>query len=123
MNPKTQELLDRTFKYGVRILKFLRTLPDDYISRIPKGQEARAALSIGANYEESQGAITKREFANKISICYREARESVYFLRVLKDLFPEEKYKKDFQELINERTELKKIFSSIKKSSIENPNR
>jgi len=102
MNPKTQELLDRTFWFGIRVLKFLRTLPDDYISRIPKGQEGRACLSIGANYEESQGAISKREFSNKIAICYREARESVYFLKVLKELFSEEKYQKDFTEIIIE---------------------
>ncbi|MBI4929760.1 MAG: four helix bundle protein [Bacteroidetes bacterium] len=123
MNPKTQELLDRTFRFGVRILKFLKTLPDDYIYRIPKGQLARAGLSIGSNYEEAQGAISKRDFANKISICYRESRESVYWLRVLKELYPEEKYIKDFVEFINEGIELKKIFGSIKKSSTENPNR
>ena len=120
MNARTQELLDRTFKFGIRILKFLNTLPDNYIYRIPKGQLGRSAPSVGANYEEAQGAISKRDFNNKIAICYKESRESVYWSRVLMELYPEEKYKKDFTEIIQEGTELKKIFASIKKSAIEN---
>jgi hypothetical protein len=37
MNDKTKELLERTFVFGVNVLKFMRKLPDDYIYRIPKG--------------------------------------------------------------------------------------
>jgi len=123
MSEKAQQLLDRTFWFGVNVIKFLRKLPDNYIDRVPKGQVARSATSIGSNYEEAQGAVSKRDFTNKIGICYREARESVYWLRILKELFPEESFKKDFGVLINEGTELKKIFSTIKKSSSENLNR
>lgn len=123
MSEKAQQLLDRTFWFGVNVIKFLRKLPDNYIDRVPKGQVARSSTSIGSNYEEAQGAVSKRDFTNKIGICFREARESVYWLRILKELFPEEIYKKDFEVLISEAIELKKIFSSIKKSSSENPNR
>ena len=123
MAEKAQQLLDRTFWFGVNVLKFLRKLPDNYIDRVPKGQVARSSISIGANYEEAQGAVSKRDFTNKISICFKEARETVYWLRILKELFPEEGYKKDFLTLISEGTELKKIFAAIKKSSSENPNR
>jgi four helix bundle protein len=107
----------------VNVIKFLRKLPDNYIDRVPKGQVARSSTSIGSNYEEAQGAVSKRDFTNKIGICFREARESVYWLRILKELFPEEFYKKDFGILITEGIELKKIFATIKKSSSENPNR
>ena len=123
MSEKAQQLLDRTFLFGVSVLKFLRKLPDNYIDRIPKGQLARSSTSIGSNYEEAQGAISKRDFTNKISICFREARESVYWLRVLKELFPEATNKKDFETFIQEGTELKKILAAIKKSSSENSNR
>ncbi len=68
MNEKTQLLLDRTFNFGVNLLKFLRSLPDDYIYRIPKGQVRRSAVAIGANYEEAQGAVSKRDFSHKIGI-------------------------------------------------------
>ena len=65
MNNRTIELLERTFIFGVNVLKFLRKLPDDYIYRIPKGQLGRSAVSIGANYEEAQGAVSKRDFIIK----------------------------------------------------------
>ena len=123
MSEKAQQLLDRSFWFGVNVLKFLRKLPDNYIERVPKGQLARSSTSIGSNYEEAQGAISKRDFTNKISICFKEARESAYWLRILKELFPEEKFIKEFSILLTESTELKKIFAAIKKSSSENPNR
>lgn len=117
MNEKTQQLLDRTFIFGVSVLKFLRKLPDDYVYRIPKGQVGRSSVSIGANYEEAQGAVSKRDFANKIGISYKEARETLYWLRVLKELYDEDKYKKDFGTFIKESQDLKNIFAAIKKSS------
>ena len=120
MNTRTTELLERTFIFGVDVLKFLRKLPDDYIYRIPKGQLGRSAVSIGANYEEAQGAVSKRDFINKIGISYKEARESVYWLRVLYELYEDEQYKNDFNSYLKESKELKAIFLTIKKSSSEN---
>ena len=120
MNPKTVALLERTFEFGIRILKFLNTLPDNYIYRMPKGQLGRSASSISANYEEAQGAVSKRDFNNKIGTSYKESRESVYWSRVLKELYPDEKYQKDFTWIIQKATELKKIFASIRKSGTDN---
>ena len=120
MNEKTQQLLDRTFNFGVNVLKFLRRLPDDYIYRIPKGQIARSSVSIGANYEEAQGGVSRKDFSHKIGICYKEARESLYWLRVLQQLHEEEVHKKEFDTFLKESQELKNIFAAIKKSSKEN---
>jgi four helix bundle protein len=117
MNDKTQLLLDRTFNFGVNTLKFLRKLPDDYIYRIPKGQVARSSVSIGANYEEAQGAVSKKDFANKIGISYKEARETLYWFRILHQLYDEEKYRNEFKFFLKESQELKNIFAAIKKSS------
>jgi four helix bundle protein len=119
MNDRTQQLLDRTFDFGVNTLKFLKKLPDDFIYRIPKGQVARSSISIGANYEETQGAVSKRDFSNKVGISYKEARESLYWLRILQKLYDEDKYQKDFELFIKESQELKNIFAAIKKSSKE----
>jgi four helix bundle protein len=113
MDSRTQQLLDRTFNFGVNTLKFLRKLPDDYIYRIPKGQIARSSLSIGANYEEAQ-AVSRKDFSNKIGISYKEARESLYWLRVLQQLYFEEKYKKDFEIFQKESQELKNISLLLK---------
>lgn len=123
MSEKAQQLLDRTFWFGVNVIKFLKKLPDNYIDRVPKGQVARSSISIGSNYEEAQGAVSKRDFTNKIGVCFKEGRESVYWLRILKELFPDQIHKKEFESLINEGIELKKIFAAIKKSSSGNPSR
>jgi four helix bundle protein len=122
MNNKTQELLDRTFFFEVNVLKFLKTLPDDFIYRIPKGQVARSCVSVGANYEEAQGAVSKRDFSNKIGISYKEARETLYWIRVLEKLYDEVVYQKDFRFFLKESQELKNIFAAIKKSSRESLN-
>ena len=121
MAEKENDLLDRTFNFGVNCLKFLKSLHDEYIYRIPKVQLAKACTSVGANYEESQGAVSKRDFTHKIGISYKEARESVYWLRVLKELYEEEKYQKKFEDFIKEGIELRKILSAIKKKSSNNP--
>ncbi len=117
MNDKTIQLLDRTFCFGVNVLKFLNKLPYSQIYKIPIIQLSRSSTSVGANYEEAQGAASKRDFNYKIGLSYREARESVYWLRMLKELYHEELYKKDFDQYREEAIELKKIFASIKISS------
>ena len=117
MNEKTIHLLERTFRFGVDVLKFLSTLPYNFIYKVPMLQLSRSATSIGANYEEAQGAVSKRDFSHKIGISYREARESVYWLRTLNELYLDEKFQVDFQKFTAEAIELKKIFTSIKISS------
>ena len=117
MDEKTIKLLERTFKFAVNTLKFLRKLPENYIYKVPMLQIARSSSSIGSNYEEAQGAVSKRDFVNKIGISYKESRESLYWMRILSELYPEEKYKKEFEYFLNEALELKKIFAAIKKSS------
>lgn len=117
MNEKTIQLLERTFRFGFDVLKFLSTLPYHFIYKVPMLQLSRCSTSIGANYEEAQGAVSKRDFSYKIGISYREARESVYWLKTLSELYPDEKYRIDFDRFKAEAVEFKKIFTSIKISS------
>ncbi|MBI3501676.1 MAG: four helix bundle protein [Bacteroidetes bacterium] len=114
MDPKTQLLLDRTFEFGIEILKFLGQLPFNKIHDIPKMQLARAATSIGANYEESQAAESKRDFCHKIGVVCKESRECVYWLRVLLKLYSEDKYSAKLNKFLSEAKEFKAIFTSIK---------
>jgi four helix bundle protein len=117
MDERTKVLLDRTFFFGIGVLKFLKKLPYHSIYKIPVNQLARSSTSVGSNYEEAQGAFSKKDFHHKISICYKEARESVYWLRTLKELYSEECYEKDFDFFLSEGKQLLKIFGSIKKTS------
>ena len=48
-------------------------------------QLLRSGTSIGANVEESIGGSSRKDFAHKLEIAYREARETRYWLRLLKE--------------------------------------
>ena len=52
-------------------------------------QLAKAATSSGANYEEAQAAVSRAEFGHKVGISLKEMRESNYWLRLLKEFFPD----------------------------------
>lgn len=107
---KENNLLDRTFDFSVNTLKFLRTLPSNDELKVIKYQLIKSSTSVGANYEESQGASSKADFNNKIRIVLREARESNYWLRIIVAL----DYKSDtLQTLLQESKELKNIFGAI----------
>ena len=77
-------------------------------------QLLRSGTSIGANVEESIGGQSKADFFAKITIAYKETRETSYWIRLLKDsdyLTPEQS-----DDLLNDVEELLKIIGSIQKS-------
>jgi four helix bundle protein len=43
----------------------------------------RCGTSAGANYEEGRGAESRADFVHKLGICWKETRESGYWLRVI----------------------------------------
>ena len=114
MNPKTEELLQRTFNFGVDTLKFLMLLPKDKVYGIITFQLGKAATSLGSNYEEAQGAESSKDFNHKIGIVLKEARESNFWLRVLNAISTDYEKNNETKRLQNEGLEFKKIFSAIK---------
>ena len=114
MSHKTTELLERTFHFGINVLRFLNKLPFSPVYRAAILQLSRSSISIGANYEEAQGAVSKRDFNYRIGISYKEARESEYWIRVLASLYQDDNYKQDFELYRNEANELRRILAAIK---------
>ncbi|MCW3786621.1 four helix bundle protein [Plebeiibacterium sediminum] len=70
---------------AVRIVKMYQHLSSDKKEYILSKQVLRSGTSIGANIEEAIGGISKADFKAKMSIAYKEARETDYWLRLLKD--------------------------------------
>jgi four helix bundle protein len=120
MNLKTEELLQRTFLFGVNTLKFLNSLSSTVVNKVIINQLAKSSTSIGANYEESQAAESKDDFIHKIGIVSKETRESKFWLRILFELSKDENQKKQIKILLEESEQLCKIFTSIKLTSQEN---
>jgi four helix bundle protein len=122
LNPKTEELLKRTFDFGVNCLLFLESLPKSKVNDVITFQLAKASTSIGSNYEEAQAAESGKDFIHKVGIVLKETRESNYWLRVLNAILIESLKTEIFKNLLNESSEFKKIFTSIKLTAQQNLN-
>ena len=82
MENKANELSERFLLFAVSVYKILKPLSvDQYLKHIGL-QLFRSATSIGANYEEARGAESRQDFAHKMQIALKEARESLYWLRL-----------------------------------------
>ena len=108
-------LEERTLAFSKKILKFCKTLPQDVITKPLLSQLVRSATSVGANYAEVNGASSKKDFANKVFIYKKEAKETMYWLTLLGSLFEDRRTELTF--LYKESKELTLIFSKISSSS------
>lgn len=113
------DLEERTAKFGEEIIKLCKSAKQDSISSPLINQLIRSATSIGANYMEANGASSKKDFRNKISICLKESRETKHWLRMLAVAQPEKK--DQLKALWRECQELTLIFSKIN-STLRNKN-
>src|SRR3989339_269980 len=82
-NDKKYDLEERTASFGEKIIKFVRLLPEDTVTRPIILQLVRSATSIGANYMEADTAESKKDFQHKIGIARKEAKETMHWLRML----------------------------------------
>ena len=78
-------VLTKSFAFAVRMLKLNRYLRLSQQEYVVSKQSVRSGTSIGANVEEAVGGISKADFSAKISIAYKEARETSYWLRLLQE--------------------------------------
>jgi len=111
------DLLERLFDFAIRVIKFLRTLPDNPETKIVRYQLIKCSTSTGANYEEAQAGSSKADFTNKVKISLREMRESNYWLRIITALEFNNINKNELEWLLNESKELKLILGSIVQKS------
>ena len=79
----TQELKDRTFKFGIRIVRAVEALPRGDISRTLGGQLLHAGTSVGANYRAAAHAKSRADFIAKLGIVEEECDEASYWMEVI----------------------------------------
>ncbi len=77
-------ILDKSFQFGLRIVKLFMHLRKIKVERDLCTQFLRSGTSIGANIEEAIGGSSRKDFVHKLEIAYKEARETRYWLRLLK---------------------------------------
>jgi four helix bundle protein len=110
---KAQDIRRRSFDCTLRAVKLYQHLQkqSDGAGWILSKQFLRAASSIGANIEEAQAGESRNDFIHKLGIARKEARESLYWLRVIvgSNVVP----KRRVQPLIQEAEELLTVLTSI----------
>ena len=74
----------KSFAFSVRIVKAYKQLGRVKSEFVLSKQLLRSGTSIGANVEEAIGGYSKADFAAKMGIAYKEARETAYWIRLLK---------------------------------------
>jgi len=104
---------DKSKEFAIRIInlfKFLSQSKEFVISN----QILRSGTSIGANVAESECAISKKDFTNKLYIALKECNETLYWLELL--VATNYIDDKQFQSLYNDCEEVKKILVSTTKT-------
>ncbi|MFA5422913.1 MAG: four helix bundle protein [Phycisphaerae bacterium] len=87
-----RDIVERTFEFAVRIIKLADSLTRrSQIGEKLASQIVKSGTSIGANIEEAQAAESRADFIHKYKISLKEARETIYWLRlvVASNLFTE----------------------------------
>ena len=109
---KTDNIIQqKSFAFAVRIVNLYKFLTDNKKEFVLSKQLLRSGTSIGANIEEAIGGQSDKDFLSKLSIAYKEARESIYWIKLLKET--EYISNNQAESLITDAEELCKILGKI----------
>lgn len=111
---KNNVIQEKSFSFALRILKLSQDLEECHQYVIAR-QILKSGTSIGANVEEAIGGQSRPDFFAKLTIAYKEARETSYWLRLLKEgkIINDEKA----ISLLSDCEELMRILTSIQKTT------
>lgn len=107
---------NKSFEFSLQVIQLYKQLIDEKEFVLSK-QLLKAATSIGANIVEAEAAQSKTDFLSKMSIASKEARETEYWLLLLEK---GNLTKIDLKNYLEEIESLKKIITSIVKTTVEN---
>ncbi|MBC8391992.1 MAG: four helix bundle protein [Deltaproteobacteria bacterium] len=114
---KEHTVREKSYRFAIRIVKLYVWLKEQHHYEL-SSQVLRAGTSIGPNIEEAAASHSKKEFFHKMGISSKEARETHYWLRLLRDsgILTQ----KQTSDLINDAEELIKMLTSIVKTGRSN---
>ena len=105
------DIHERIYKFIVRVIKLVNTLPKTSANMVIIPQILRCVTSIGANDQEADGTLTKKDFIHSYTIVRKESKETNFWLRLIADTNPTIKPK--MESIIQEGQEIVAIISSI----------
>ena len=108
---KDNVIQEKSFAFAVRIVNLYKFLCEEKKEFVLSKQILRSGTSIGANIEESIGGQSDKDFFTKLTIAYKEARETTYWLRLL--LATDYLNQEQADSLLNDAEEICKILGKI----------
>jgi four helix bundle protein len=115
------EIIKRTYKFSLNVLNLCDTVNErPGIGWALSRQLLRAATSVGANVEEAQAGQSRADFINKYTIALKEARETAYWLRLLRDSQKFPTLEEEIGVLLGEAGELARVIGAIVVNSRRN---
>ena len=109
---KTENIVQqKSFAFAIRVVNVYKYLITEKKEFVLSKQLLRSGTSIGANIEESIGGQSDKDFLSKLSIAYKEARETIYWLKLLQatDYLTQQ----EADSLLNDAEEICKILGKI----------
>ena len=83
LEAQPEDIRARTFRFALQIIALVEKLPNTISATTIGKQLIRSGTSIGANVEEATAAHSKSDFVYRMNISLREARETLFWLRLL----------------------------------------
>lgn len=115
---KNNVIVEKSYKFAIRIVRLYQYLVKEKKEYHLSVQVLKSGTSIGANIEEAVGGFSKKDFIAKLQISYKEAKETHYWIRLMRDT--DYLSEKEAESLLINCEEILKIIVSILKSSKEN---
>ncbi|MFC6996237.1 four helix bundle protein [Rufibacter roseus] len=112
-------IIDKSYAFALRVIKLYKFLTQEQKEFVLAKQLLRSGTSIGANVEEAIAASSKADFVHKLNIAAKEARETSYWLRLLKDsqYIPENAFDSIHEDCLEIRKIISKILITMKSNS------
>ena len=114
----------RTYKFALRTLYIAQKLPNNPVMNRIISQLVGSGTSMGSNTEEASAGFSKSDFTFKMSIASKEARETNYWFRLLRDsgLIKDRQIFSEILDAIDESEQIKRILTKIVKTSQRSKN-
>ena len=116
-----KDIREHTFEFACRIVRLHQALVRKTAVRPLVSQLLRCGTSVGSNLEEAEAGQSKPDFIAKCRIALKEARETLYWLRLLDTT--QIIASKRLQPLITEANEIVAILTTIVRNASNSPRR
>lgn len=119
MSKKKENIIAiKSYEFALKTVKLYKSIVFDHKEYVLSKQLLRSGTSIGALVKEAEHAQSKKDFINKMNIALKEANESIYWLKLLKD--SELITNDEFEPIYLDNEEILRLLISIVKTTKSN---